>query len=196
MATWCEELTHLKISWCWERLRAAGKVDYRVWNGWMASPTQWTWVWVNSRSWQWTGRPGVLQSMGSQRVGHDWVTELTGLLAFSMIQQMLAIWSLVPLPFPKPAEHKSYLFEYRIRFSHLQKSKSMFSYTTTFIYGVRTKMQKNGTWLKCVLKEKIFLKKRSTFNTFYKKRYFTNQKRPYIFSIFFFPWKGPRLLIT
>ena len=46
------------------------------WDGWMASLTQWTWVWVNSRSWQWTGRPGVLQSMGSQRVGHNWVTEL------------------------------------------------------------------------------------------------------------------------
>ena len=86
--------------------------------------------------------PGVLRFMGSQRVRHDRVTELTGLLAFSMIQQMLAIWSLVPLPFPKPAEHKSYLFEYRIRFSHLQKSKRMFSYTTTLIYGVRTKMQK------------------------------------------------------
>ena len=46
------------------------------WDGWMASPTQWTWVWVNSRSWWWTGRPGVLQFMGSQRVGHDCVTEL------------------------------------------------------------------------------------------------------------------------
>ena len=46
------------------------------WDGWMASPTQWTWVWVNSRSWWWTGRPGVLQFMGSQRVGHDWATEL------------------------------------------------------------------------------------------------------------------------
>ena len=45
------------------------------WDGWMASPTQWTWVWVNSRSWWWTGRPGLLRSMGSQRVGHDWVTE-------------------------------------------------------------------------------------------------------------------------
>ena len=45
-------------------------------DGWMASPTQWTWIWVNSRSWWWTGRPGVLQSMGSQRVGHDWATEL------------------------------------------------------------------------------------------------------------------------
>ena len=48
----------------------------RGWDGWMASPTQWTWVWVNSGSWWWTGRPGVLQSMGSQRVGHDWATEL------------------------------------------------------------------------------------------------------------------------
>ena len=48
----------------------------RGWDGWMASPTQWTWVWVDSGSWWWTGRPGVLQSMGSQRVGHDWATEL------------------------------------------------------------------------------------------------------------------------
>ena len=46
------------------------------WDGWMASPTRWTWVWVNSRSWWWTGRPGVLRFMGSQRVGHDWATEL------------------------------------------------------------------------------------------------------------------------
>ena len=53
-----------------------GERDDRGWDGWMASPTQWTWVWVNSRSWWWTGRPDVLQSMGSQRVGHDWVTEL------------------------------------------------------------------------------------------------------------------------
>ena len=68
---WCEELTHLKRPWCWERLKA-GEGDNRGWDGWMASLTQWTWVWVNSRSWWWTGRPGVLQSMGSQRVGHDW----------------------------------------------------------------------------------------------------------------------------
>ena len=59
-----------------ERLKAGGEMDYREWDGWMASPTQWTWVWVNSGSWWWTGRPGVLQSMGLQRVGHDWVTEL------------------------------------------------------------------------------------------------------------------------
>ena len=52
------------------------KGDNRGWDGWMALPTQWMWVWVNSRSWWWTGRPGVLQFMGSQRVGHDWMTEL------------------------------------------------------------------------------------------------------------------------
>ena len=59
-----------------ERLRAGGKGDNRGWDGWMASPTQWTWVWVDTGSWWWIGRPGVLQFMGSQRVGHDWVTEL------------------------------------------------------------------------------------------------------------------------
>ena len=76
LATWCEELTHLKRLWCWERLRAGGEGDNRRWDGWMASPTQWTWVWVNFGSWWWTGRPGVLWFMGSWRVGHDWATEL------------------------------------------------------------------------------------------------------------------------
>ena len=65
--------------WCWEGLGAGGKGDDRGWDGWMASPTQWTWVWVNSGRWWWTGRPGVLRFMGSQRVGHDWVTELNWL---------------------------------------------------------------------------------------------------------------------
>ena len=77
LATSCEELTHLKRPWCWERLKAGGEGDDRGWGGWMASLTQWTWVWVNSWSWWWTGRPGVLQFMGSQKVGHDWVTELS-----------------------------------------------------------------------------------------------------------------------
>ena len=75
LATWCKELTHLKRSWCWERLRA-GEGDDRGWDGWMASLTEWTWVWVDSRSWWWTGRPGVLGFMGLQRVRHNWVTEL------------------------------------------------------------------------------------------------------------------------
>ena len=62
--------------WCWDGLGAGGKGDGRGWDGWMTSPTWWTWVWVNSGSWWWTGRPGMLWFMGSQRVGHDWATEL------------------------------------------------------------------------------------------------------------------------
>ena len=58
------------------KIEAGGEGYKRGWDGWMASLTQWTWIWVNSGSWWWTGRPGVLQCMGSQRVGHDWVTEL------------------------------------------------------------------------------------------------------------------------
>ena len=57
--------------WCWERLKVGGEGDNRGWDGWMASPTQWTWVWVNSGSWWWIGRPGMLQSMGSQGVWDD-----------------------------------------------------------------------------------------------------------------------------
>ena len=70
------ELTHWTRPWCWEGLGAGGEGDDRGWDGWMSSPTPWTWVWVNSESWWWTGRPGVLWFMGSQRVGHDWATEL------------------------------------------------------------------------------------------------------------------------
>ena len=69
-----EELTHWKRLWCWKGLGAEGEGDDRGWDGWMASQTPWTWVWVNSGSWWWTGRPDVLWFMGSQRVGHDWVT--------------------------------------------------------------------------------------------------------------------------
>ena len=70
------KLTHWKRLWCWEGLGAGGEGDDRGWHGWMASPTRWTWVWVNSGSWWWTGRPGMLRFMGLQRVGHDWATEL------------------------------------------------------------------------------------------------------------------------
>ena len=76
LATSCEELTHWKRLWSWEGLGAGGEGDDRGWDGWMTSPTQWTWVWVNSGSWWWTGRPGVLRFMGSQRVRHYWATEL------------------------------------------------------------------------------------------------------------------------
>ena len=76
LATSCKELTHWKRPWCWEGLGAGGEGDDRGWDGWMASPTRLTYVWLNSGSWWWTGRPGVLQFMGSQRVRHDWATEL------------------------------------------------------------------------------------------------------------------------
>ena len=76
LATWCEELTHWKRPWCWERLKVGGEGDDRGWDGWMASLTRWTWVCVNSGSWWWERRPGILQSMGSQRVRQDWTTEL------------------------------------------------------------------------------------------------------------------------
>ena len=64
LTTSCEELTHLKRPWCWERLKAGGEGDNRGWDSWMASPTWWAWVYVNSGSWWWTGRPGMLHSMG------------------------------------------------------------------------------------------------------------------------------------
>ena len=76
LTTWREGLTHWKSPWCWERLKAGGEGDDRGWNGWIASPTQWTWVWVSSGNEWWTGKTGVLQSMGSQRAGHPWATEL------------------------------------------------------------------------------------------------------------------------
>ena len=74
----------------WEGLRAGGEGNDRGWDGWMASPTQWIWVWVDSGSWWWTGRPGLLWFMGSQRVGHDW-TELIilGLLETLIMQHFL-----------------------------------------------------------------------------------------------------------
>ena len=74
LATWYEELTHWKRPWCWERLKS-GEGNDRRWNGWMASPTQWTWVWASSGRWWRTGKLGMLQSMVSQTVGHDWAIE-------------------------------------------------------------------------------------------------------------------------
>ena len=74
--TWCKELTHWKKPWCCERLKAEGEGDDRGWDGWMESPTRWTWVWASSGSWWWTGKPDVLQLMGSQIVGQNRVTVL------------------------------------------------------------------------------------------------------------------------
>ena len=101
LSTWCEELTHYYVDiWqsqynivklknkikiclkkkkrliCWERLKAGGERDNKEWDGWMASPTQWTWVWASSRRWWWTGKPDMLQSMELQRFGYNWPTAL------------------------------------------------------------------------------------------------------------------------
>ena len=122
LATWCEEVTHWKRPWCWERVKAGGKGDDKGWDGWMASPTRWAWVWASSRSWWWTGKAGVLQFMGSQRVGHNWVirtsfsSKMTGLfylltfknniLLKSNFERTLWFWPLCPqtrsLPFLCP----------------------------------------------------------------------------------------------
>ena len=71
--------------WCWEWLKVGREGDNRRWDGWIAPPTQWTWVWVNPGSWWWTERPGMLQSMGSQRVRRDWVTELNWTLNIYLV---------------------------------------------------------------------------------------------------------------
>ena len=86
LATWDKELAHWKRHWCWERLKVGREGDDSGWDGWMASLTRWTWVWVSSWSWWWAGKPGVLQSMGSQRIRHNWVTELNWTEGESMTQ--------------------------------------------------------------------------------------------------------------
>ena len=84
LATSCKELTHWKRLWCQEGLRPGGEGDDRGWDGWMASLTRWTWVWVNSGNWWWTGRPGMLWFMGMQRVGHYWAAELNWTLWYGL----------------------------------------------------------------------------------------------------------------
>ena len=93
LATSCEELTHWRRLWCWEGLGAGEEGDDRGWDGWMASLTRWTRVWVNSGSWWCTGRPGVLRFMGSQRVGHDWATELNWTYHLTVKNQKLFLWN-------------------------------------------------------------------------------------------------------
>ena len=79
LATWCEELTHWKSPWCWESLKVRGEGNNRGWDGWMASPTRWAWVWVNYGSWWWTGRSGVLRAIHgvakSRTLLSDWTEQ-------------------------------------------------------------------------------------------------------------------------
>ena len=87
LATWCKGLSHWKSPWCWEILKTRGEGNNRGWDSWMALQTQWTGVWVSCESWWWTGRPGVLHSMGSQRVRHDWATGLNWTV-FNILQSV------------------------------------------------------------------------------------------------------------
>ena len=89
-----EELTHLKRPWCWERLRARGEGDDRGWDGWMTSLTQWTWVWVDSGSWWWIGRPGMLRFMGSKELDMDWETELKLNSSIEVLTPCTSEWTL------------------------------------------------------------------------------------------------------
>ena len=89
LATSCQKLPHWKRLWCWEGLGARGEGDDRGWDGWMASLTRWAWVSLNSGSWWWTGRPGMLQFVGSQRVGHDWVTDL---ICLFVIESLIVLY--------------------------------------------------------------------------------------------------------
>ena len=92
------------ILWCWERLKAGGVEDDRRWDGWMAPPTRWTWIWTSSRSWWWMGKPGVLQSMGLQ--SWTWLSNWTELIEhlspsgsnFCEGRCHFAIWTTSPSP--------------------------------------------------------------------------------------------------
>ena len=93
LATWCKELTHWKRPWCWKRLKAGGEGDDRGWDGWMASPTRWTWVWASSGSWWWTGKPGVLRFMGLKEL--DMTEPLNNNQPWS--QKLECHWRFLPL---------------------------------------------------------------------------------------------------
>ena len=109
LATWCKNWLIGKdpdTGKVWRREKGTaedemvgwqGEGDGRGWDGWMASPTQWTWVWVNSGSWWWTGRPGMLQSMGSQRVGHDWTTELNWTFTIQYNPRLFTHLTILPI---------------------------------------------------------------------------------------------------
>ena len=96
LATWCEEPTSWKRLWCWEILRS-GEGGDRGWDGWMVSPTRWTWVWANSGRWWRIRKPSVLRSMGYQRVQHDLVTEQQQQLVRILFSTILAIKMTVSL---------------------------------------------------------------------------------------------------
>ena len=95
LATSCEGLTHWKRPWCWEGLGAGREGDDGGWDGWMVTPTRWAWIWVDSRSWWWTGKPGVLRFMRWQRVRHNWAIELNWMSIWAS-QEVLVVKNLSP----------------------------------------------------------------------------------------------------
>ena len=136
LATLWEELTHWKRPWCWEGLGSGGEGDDRGWDGWMASPTWWTWVWVNSGSWWWTGRPGMLRFMGSQRVRHDWATELNWLQCRVRVLYCLPISTSYISPKVIVFNLLSCLF-YSVAFKILDPLSSTYSKRMTFNLELR-----------------------------------------------------------
>ena len=117
LPTWYEEMTHCKRPWCWESLKAEGEGDNRGWDGWMASLTRWTWVWVDSESWWWTGGLGCCGPWGREESdpteGLNW-TECDNCVVFGANFQYFAHWStnenldemtISMLPIPCPLLH-------------------------------------------------------------------------------------------
>ena len=124
-----------KKPWCWERLKVGGEGDDRGWDGRMASLTRWTWVWVSSGSWWWTGRPGMLRFMGSQTVRHDWATELNW--ALKCVQMCITV---MPAFFPHtnhkcrcPALRKAFVSNYQDDGTE----KTVYSDDTKFLFSIK-----------------------------------------------------------
>ena len=107
--------------------------DDRGWDGWMASPTQWTWVWASSGSWWWTGKPGVLQSLGSQRVRHDWVTELNWNMYFvvdtRIIRELVSSLSALSTAIKAPVSILKLMPSYSVFSRGFQCHVNMYKYT-------------------------------------------------------------------
>ena len=132
---WPPDVSHWKRPWCWERSKAGGEGNDRGWDGWMASPTQWTWVWASSGIWWWLGKAGVLQSVGLQRVKHNWATELNLVLLLksewyhhltTYIRKKLKNnpWLFLELQPSYPVHHKAInfwkIFTYAFIFYHIR----------------------------------------------------------------------------
>ena len=137
----CEELTLLIRPWCWERLRAGVEEDDRGWNGWMASLTQWTWIWVDSGSWWWTGRSVERWFMGSQRVRNEWATELnwTELNPLFLHSILLSILSFTLILQKQKSSFKFFSASWGLKYSRerprsaLPKTASIFRFTKHYL---------------------------------------------------------------